>query len=613
MGTASPAGILGPVKSSDRRAAFGFGLDVAGQIGLPVSIGMALGYWVGDRGTPWLPTMLEGVLALLIVSVLAVLVGKHLQGDLQKHTAKGLTVRRRVLALLVLVALAVAARLAVFLAEQPSRLTALPPEDLASAFVIDSSRYRDQDRGMEQILRRLEASALLATESDAALGADDERLLLESWSALVDYGYAQDEIRIFWEDWYRFDPGRFGRPDLLRSFLLSFAAELSLYEKSARLTQLVSRNSNARKFLDSPHPSVGLPAASYSHWRQETQGARDQARVVAGAQYLAWLEQITRRRAEVSALGLSWLWSGVEAHIDSVNEQGLVDRSLMSVASDTQVLRRAVRRVWLPTQTGIATAMGDTKLRRVGRYLIDAPQKAAIDAELEPGDILLSRKNWYLSNVGLPGFWGHAILYVGDAVKLSAWADDPEIAAMLLERTGEALTLGEYLTREHGALWLKYQVGAPAEDPYRVIEAVGDGVVPNTYGHAVGDSLAALRPKLSKRRRAEAILSAFEQVGKPYDYDFDFATEHALVCTELVWRAYRPVGEGDGLDLPLERIAGRRTLPANGIARLFDAEADGDGAQLEFVLFYDADEAAHRSVRSDEAAFRSSHERKKWL
>jgi len=598
--------------SDDRRATFGFALDVAGQIGLPVAIGMALGYWIGDHGTPWLPTMLEGVLALLIVSVIAVLAGKHLQGELQKHTPKGLAVRRRVLALLVLMALAVAARLAVFLAEQPSRLTELPPDELAHAFVIDSARYRDYDRGMEHILRRLSRTAL-ASESDAALSADDERLLLESWTAMVDYGYAQDGIRIFWEDWYRFDPGRHGRPDLLRSFLLSFAAELSLFEKSSRLTRLVRNNDNARKFLDSPHPSVGLPADSYSLWRQETQGARDQARVVAGDQYLLWLEEITKRRGEVQSLGLDWLWSGVESHLASVNELGLVDRSVMSVTSDVQVLHRAVRRVWLPIQTGIATAMGDTKLRRVGEYLINTSQQATFDAELEPGDILLSRKNWYLSNVGLPGFWGHAILYVGDAEKLTAWADDPDIHAMLLERTGEELSLPEYLAREHGALWLKYQVGAQADDPFRVIEAVGEGVVPNTYGHAIGDSLAALRPNLSKRRRAEAILSAFEQVGKPYDFDFDFATEHALVCTELVWRSYRPVDGGEGLDMPLERIAGRRTLPANGIARLYDAEADTEQPQLEFVMFYDADEAAQSATRSDEAAFRASHERKKWL
>ena len=187
------------------------------------------------------------------------------------------------------------------------------------------------------------------------------------------------------------------------------------------------------------------------------------------------------------------------------------------------------------------------------------------------------------------------------------------IEALVAERAGKPMSLPQYLAREHGALWLKYQVGAPADDPYRVIEAIGEGVVPNTFGHAIGDSLAALRPTLGKRRKAEAILDAFAQVGKPYDFDFDFATEHALVCTELVWRAYRPVGDGEGLTFPLEKIAGRRTLPANVIAREFDASMERGDPQLDFVLFYDGDEKARRAVRSDLDAFRASHTRQKWL
>ena len=51
-----------------------------------------------------------------------------------------------------------------------------------------------------------------------------------------------------------------------------------------------------------------------------------------------------------------------------------------------------------------------------------------------------------------------------------------------------------------------------------------------------------------------------------------FATDHALVCTELLWRSYRPGPEKEGLRIPLITVMGRKTLPANQIAALFAKE-----------------------------------------
>jgi hypothetical protein len=79
-----------------------------------------------------------------------------------------------------------------------------------------------------------------------------------------------------------------------------------------------------------------------------------------------------------------------------------------------------------------------------------------------------------------------------------------------------------------------------------------------------------------------------------------------------VWRSYRPCEEGPGLEIPLEQLAGRRTLPANAIAKLFADEHGRDDAQLEFVVFVDAIEKERRAVISDEATFLRSWERAKW-
>jgi len=265
----------------------------------------------------------------------------------------------------------------------------------------------------------------------------------------------------------------------------------------------------------------------------------------------------------------------------------------------------------MPSQQEVAQWFGDTKLRRVGWYLITEPQQEVLDQELEPGDLLITRKNWYMSNVGLPGWWPHGILYIGSPEKLGAWADDPEVRGLLEELAGEPTTLGDYLAARHPRSWQRYSEG-DGEHPYRVIEAISPGVVLNSLAHCSGDSLAALRPRVSKRAKAHAIVQAFGHLDKPYDFDFDFATDHALVCTELIWRSYRSVPGVEGLDLPLFEVAGRRTLPAIEIVRLYIEQRESPERLFDFVYFLDAREEEERSLVSTEAAFVTTPDRGKW-
>lgn len=212
----------------------------------------------------------------------------------------------------------------------------------------------------------------------------------------------------------------------------------------------------------------------------------------------------------------------------------------------------------------VATFLGDT--RTTSRAPAVTPAQAdALAGRLQPGDILVVRQDGFLSNVFLPGFWPHAVLWLGPE---EAWTklrledgtrlgDDPLVRAVL-PRFRAA-------TDEHGL-------------PARCIEAVSEGVVFSSVAHALGkDYAAALRPELPEHAVAAAIKRALALHGRPYDFDFDFGTDDRVVCTELVYRAYDPDlnfrVQVDGAPAPepavpgLLEVAGRLAMPANELAR----------------------------------------------
>ncbi len=599
---------IAPVDERHRK--LGYYLHRAGTWGLPACAGGAVGFYLADQGTSWVPTMFGLLLIVAALSLGALSAGRSLQGKAFRNTAQGRVVRRRVVVGASLAMAAGVTRLALFWVQQPSALTELSRAEYDETYVLDAQNYREYDGGLEHYMILLEARPELFVDGHI-LSADEERLVLDAWEAIYAYAFALEQIRIFYEDWYRFDPSRAQRSRHLRSFLLTFAAELSLYEKASRATLLFTQNRNVVKFLDDPHLDRDLGAQTFSSFRQQLQGTRDAARVMAGRRYLEVLERGLDARAEARAAGATWLWVRIERHLAVIDGLGILERGGESALSDLELLERGIRRAWYPAQRGIAEWMGDTRVRRVGWYLIDEELQAGMAEALEPGDLLLVRKNWYLSNVGLPGFWPHAVIYIGDEAKFRAYFDDPQVAAWVEDQSGDATDLSTYLARRYPYRWHRYQAGVDGHD-HEVIEAISEGVVFNSLDHALGDYAAGLRPNLSKLAKAQAIVASFAYIDRPYDFNFDFATEHALVCTELVWRAYRPAEGKDGLDLPLIELAGRKTLPANGIAELYAHERASAHPQLEFVYFIDAVEKQREAAVSDEATFASSYTRTKW-
>jgi hypothetical protein len=265
---------------------------------------------------------------------------------------------------------------------------------------------------------------------------------------------------------------------------------------------------------------------------------------------------------------------------------------------------------FFPVQSGAAEWMGDTKVHRTTQSLITKNQIAAITKQLEPGDVLFVRREWYISNIGLPGFWPHTALYIGTPEKRKIYFADHEVTQWT---KGHGQPDGDFNSLLQSKYSEAYKDSLKLDHNHipQVLEAISEGVSFTSMEHSAdADSIAVLRPKLSKRDKAIAIFRAFQYAGRPYDFNFDFLTDSSLVCTELIYKSYEPAEGYRGLVFPVSDFLGRKATPANEIVREFDQQFDA--TQFDFILFLDGNEKLRKAVESNLVSFRGSWKRPKW-
>jgi len=156
----------------------------------------------------------------------------------------------------------------------------------------------------------------------------------------------------------------------------------------------------------------------------------------------------------------------------------------------------------------------------------------------------------------------------------------------------------------------------PEHDPERgqasarIVEAIPEGVSFTSLEYAgSADSIGVIRPRLSKRDKAQAVLRAFHYSGRPYDFNFDFQTDTSLTCSELIFKVYEPGGGMKGLRFPVVEVMERKVGTPNGMVKQFDEQAGTATVQTDFVLFTDGIEKEKRAVESTAEQFRASWKR----
>jgi hypothetical protein len=490
---------------------------------------------------------------------------------------------------------------------------ALPPAELAAQARADLAtvqRYAGQVQTIVDTLLR-DGSMFRA---DHPLSPGQTQLLRSSWGALYGVLSACETIR---QRWWTFNQRDLQSAAHAWGYVVTHTALLAELGVGGQFAELAVGSPAVEVLLDEPDDSFGVPSRAFEAWKLVVVHVGTAVQVLTGDAYLPMVRKTLKRHGvQASVEGRTALarwptWSKQARRILTRDAGALFWRNTADLFKDWT--RRAV----LPPQKVIAEWMGDTRVQRVGRPLIGTLQVSQLKDKLQPGDVVLARQNWYLSNLGLPGFWPHAELVLGRPEHWTAAFDgDPAVQAWLAEQPEKPTTLAELVARRFPKGWRQYVEGKDYQGrgPIWVMESISEGVSLTAPEHAFQvDYVAVLRPQLPALIKAQALVRAFGYHGRPYDFDFDFLSDRTLVCTELVWKSYRPLNSGaTGLRIDLVEVAGRPTLPANEIARLFDAEADLAAPQLAFVAYLEGQETGNTAVWRDAAAFRSTWKRLKW-
>jgi len=191
---------------------------------------------------------------------------------------------------------------------------------------------------------------------------------------------------------------------------------------------------------------------------------------------------------------------------------------------------------------------------RKGKLYGDKAALEQIRAQLQPLDILLEKTPFRLTDKLIPGHFGHVAIWTGSQAELidaGVW---------------DELIVNQYADE--------------IDSEHRIIEALRSGVQLSRLEEFLNvDDLVILRPLFNEDTHdadaQEALLMAFRQVGKKYDFNFDVNTTDKIVCSELAYISF------PAFDWPTDEVLGRHSISPDNVAQMA-----WNNVPLSLVMFY---------------------------
>jgi RNAse (barnase) inhibitor barstar len=471
---------------------------------------------------------------------------------------------------------------------EPSPLANMTDQQLKADIEQDLKLLSVLQANLDALLDSISKDGLFQKDIQT-LGTEDKTLIKDLWHEYLTNCFELDLLRRKYRGFYQID--YLVKPGLhADAFIIALTSLTEQFSSAIKLTELINSNILLETFLN--EQTDKYTAKTYYRLKQQLTNPDMLLQLSAGAGYL----HLVKKDTTLAERSLNRLRSQIDNSFKSLGKGAKI-----FVQNPLESLERAAFFSWYPLQKNVALQL--SLIRTTDRdFFIPTHALKNYKQKLMPGDILLERRNWFMSNIGIPGFWPHVAFFIGT-----------------LEDIDKTFSGIDMLAGKVPSAYLKEKFPLPCESmaqqdeygfPKSVIEALKNGIVLTSFEHSGNaDYLAVLRPRLSMEQKFKAIIRALGYYGRPYDYNFDFATDNALVCSELVYKAFEDSGN---LSLQPVTMNGRTIIPPNLIAQKFDELFTKDTRQFDLILYLEGNEKQESFFQRDVSDFRKTWQYPKW-
>ena len=343
-------------------------------------------------------------------------------------------------------------------------------------------------------------------------------------------------------------------PELrLHGVMLSLSSALTLYDNYLLIVAMFQQNHLLRRIIDQPDKGFGLSSNQLLEASLAYHSLAKREKVKKGIRF--YKQNIDAVFSTTEKSSLLYLRSLIE---QSPSWQILQDNSLFSIlqnkfkfytiiTSDTLKLLEKEGINLLSLIFGNSIGMIES---RKGKLYQHKEAEKQLSQSLRAGDILLEKTPFRLTDQFIPGYWGHAAIWIGNEKELrelQLWNHE------LIKPWHEQIRSGN-----------------------AIIEALRSGVSLNPLNHFMNiDDVVVLREQsISRKNLRQVIINAFRQIGKSYDFNFDVNSTDRIVCSELIYISYPHIR------WPTEKTLGRYTISPDHIVHKVREK------RLKVITFY---------------------------